>query len=299
MRTKELLALGVFGGGSRLVDRIERLLERGRVFSPRASRGRIATSLVALLGCLIAGALAPRLIAFAQTRPAFEVASVRPGTDSEGVSMRWNAQGIEYSRAPLTRIIAEAYQIPYARISSHDSRVQGMLSMTFDIIAKAERPVPREQLMLMLQTLLADRFKMAAHHESKVEPVYKLTIAKGGPKLQETAFEDAATTALGQDGELVFRNIEMWRFSAYLTGRMDRPVVDLTELGGAFDFNLKMGSLQDAANVGDDAAKRAMNDWSSSSIFRDMEKQLGLELKADKGPVDYLVIDHLEKPDAN
>src|SRR5580693_4978224 len=78
MKTEELLALGMFGRGSRLGDRIEMLLERGRVFSPRISRLRVAISSVALIGCVIAGALAPRLIAFAQEKPAFEVATVRP-----------------------------------------------------------------------------------------------------------------------------------------------------------------------------------------------------------------------------
>jgi uncharacterized protein (TIGR03435 family) len=299
MRTKELLALGMFGRGSRLSERVERLLERGREFSPRASMGRVAASVAALLGCVMAGSMAPRLIAFAQERPVFEVASVRQGADSDGASAHWNAQGIDYSRVPLSRIVAEAYQIPYARISTADARVRSLLSTPYDIVAKAERPVSREQLMLMLQALLADRFKMAAHHESKVEPVYKLTVAKGGPKLQATVFDGAATAALGPDGAQVFRNMAMWRFSAYLTGRMDRPVVDLTGLAGAFDFTLKMESLQNLGNLSDDAAKRAASDWSASSIFSDVEKQLGLELKADKAPVDYLVIDHVEKPDAN
>jgi len=88
-RTEELLALGVFGRGSRLRERIEMLvqidtlLRRGREFSPRVSRARFAVSAVALLGCVFAGALAPRLIAYAQ-QPAFEVASVRPNRSGAG-----------------------------------------------------------------------------------------------------------------------------------------------------------------------------------------------------------------------
>jgi hypothetical protein len=74
-RTEQLLALGVFGRGSRLRERIEILLERGREFSPRVSASRLAVSVIALLGCVIAGALAPRLIAFAQAAPQFDVAS--------------------------------------------------------------------------------------------------------------------------------------------------------------------------------------------------------------------------------
>jgi len=82
MRTEELLALGVFGRGSRLRERIEMLLLRGRDFSSRVSKGRLAVGAAALLGCVVAGSLAPRWIAFAQ-QPAFEVASVRPNKSGE------------------------------------------------------------------------------------------------------------------------------------------------------------------------------------------------------------------------
>src|ERR1700722_8784443 len=78
MNNKELLALGMFGSGSRLGDRIEMLLERGRDFSPRTSLNRVGASAVALVGGLIGGAFTPRLIAFAQATPQFEVASVKP-----------------------------------------------------------------------------------------------------------------------------------------------------------------------------------------------------------------------------
>src|SRR5271155_1651280 len=75
-RTEELLALGMFGHGSRLRERIEMLLVSGREFSPEGSRARMAVGAIVLLGCMIAGALAPRWIAFAQ-EPAFEAASVK------------------------------------------------------------------------------------------------------------------------------------------------------------------------------------------------------------------------------
>lgn len=295
-----LLALGVFGRGSRVGDRIEMLLKSGREVSPRVSPAGVTMSAAGLLAWVLFGAVAPKLIAFAEATPAFEVASVRPGSDSGGSSVRVSAQGIDYTRVPLSRIVAEAYQMPYGRISGGDSRSLGLLSDTYDIIAKADRPVPREQLMSMLQTLLAERFKLTVRHEAKAEPVYKLSVAKSGAKLKETVFEGTSSTALGPDGEMVFRNIEMWRFAAYLSGRMDRPVVDATGLAGAFDFTLKLQSLQEPlATADDDAAKRAMSDWSQSSIFTDIEKQVGLGLKADKAPVDHLIVDHVEKPDAN
>jgi uncharacterized protein (TIGR03435 family) len=167
--------------------------------------------------------------------------------------------------------------------------------------------------MLMLQSLLADRFKLALHIESRVEAVYKLGLAKDGPKLQESAVGGGEPSVNGvpTGAGLDCHNITMPVFSRYLTGRMGRVVVDQTGLTGSYDFVLKVGglpSLEEAkatvsANTSPDAMKIAMvavlNDWSSSSIFSDIQKQLGLRLDADKAPVDNLVIDHVEKPSEN
>src|ERR1700691_428842 len=106
MRSQELLAVGLFGSNSRLGDRIEMLLRRGRTFSGRASTGRVAVSVLVLAGCVIAGALAPRWIAFAQ-QPAFEVASVKPANPA-GPQRRF--QGGPGSKDP-ERINIEGYSM--------------------------------------------------------------------------------------------------------------------------------------------------------------------------------------------
>jgi uncharacterized protein (TIGR03435 family) len=90
----------------------------------------------------------------------------------------------------------------------------------------------------------------------------------------------------------------MWSFAAFLTGRLDRPVVDATGVTGIYDFDLELQSLRDLTELDPRAAKAAVNDWSSSSIVADIRK-LGLSLEANKAPVDNLRIDHLERPDAN
>src|SRR5580698_3265396 len=79
-RSRGLLALGVFGRGPRLGERIARLLERGREFSPGVSRTRVAIGGAALLGCVVAAAFAPKMVAFAQSNPVFSVASVKRNT---------------------------------------------------------------------------------------------------------------------------------------------------------------------------------------------------------------------------
>ena len=115
----------------------------------------------------------------------------------------------------------------------------------------------------MLRTLLENRFKLALHHEPKVVPVYKLVIAKGGPKLRESAVDGEPGGSLNLNG-FVCRNLEMARFASMLSVRMDRPVVDLTGLKGAYDFTLK-------SNLSTEAEKGTLSEWFSSAIFTDTE----------------------------
>jgi uncharacterized protein (TIGR03435 family) len=146
----------------------------------------------------------------------------------------------------------------------------------------------------MLQSLFEDRFKLAVHHESKIDDVYKLVIAKGGPKLEESKIDGPASGSLIPGGYAV-RNSEIWRFCAFLSGRMGRPVVDPTSLTGVYDFTLKLDTLE-GISTADPDFKAKVSDWSSSSIFSDIQKQLGLQLVSGKSSVDYLVIDHVERP---
>jgi uncharacterized protein (TIGR03435 family) len=306
MRTdsREMLAVGIFGRKSRIGDRIEMLLRRGRLFSPRASYAGVTAS-TAILGVLmLAGSLAPRWIAFAQqpARPSFEVTSVKPVQRDKRTGpgrLRYSPQGIDFSNVPLSWVIGEAYGVAYNRVSSSDHRIsdtyfrpEGTVYF-YDIAAKADHPVSKEQIRLMLQTLLADRFALATHREPRVQPVYKLIAGKSGPRLPKAEGEGEPMCSFGADG-LICRNVEMTRFSGMLSMLMDRPVLDLTGLTGSYDFTLKIQSEQPGPE-----GKAALAEWFSSAIFSEIEKQLGLRLEADKGPVDYLIVDHVEKPDAN
>ncbi len=297
---RELLAVGLWGGrASRFGERIEMLLRRGREFSPRASLARVISSALVLFGLVVAGSVAPRWIALAQARPAFEVASVKLWkTATGGGQSRVGPQGITIPGASLVELVAEAYQIPYSRISTpQDPRSRTILAARYEVAARANRPVSRQQLMLMLQTLLEDRFKLALHSELQVVPVYKLAAGKNGPKLQESV-DEGESSGVFQAGGYAFHNTEMWRFCAFLSGRVGRPVVDQTGISGKYDFILKLDILEGLSSSDPDF-KRRMSDWGSSSIFTDIQKQLGLKLEADKSAVDYLVIDHVEQPSEN
>jgi uncharacterized protein (TIGR03435 family) len=249
----------------------------------------------------------------AASPPAFAVASIKSEEEVKaGRNARVTPVGIEFTRFPLRILIAEAYDVTRSRISSPDPRVMELLDAgTYDIVAKADHEVPKAELMRMLQTLLADRFKLVLHHEAKVEPVYKLVVGKNGAKLRESVGDGEPEFGFGRTGGAVCRNMTMLEFSRNLTGRMGRVVLDQTGLKGRYDFTLELdrtpspSQIQEALASSSDpaAAKRAlgaaMNDWSTSSIFSDIQAQLGLKLEADKAPVDGLVVDHVGKPSAN
>jgi uncharacterized protein (TIGR03435 family) len=253
-------------------------------------------NLAAVMGSFIVGLLHAQ--SASTTRPSFEVASIKINTTPDPEIQHWGSQEVYLTRARLLTTIADAYQIPYTRVvAPRDSKSQDVLRANYDVTAKAERVVPRSELLLMLQTLFEDRFKLAVHHESKRADVYKLIIAKGGPKLEESTAGGPPSGNLIPGGYAV-KNSEVWRFCAFLSGRMGRPVLDQTGLTGLYNFALRLDTLEGLSNSDPDF-KTKISDWSSSSIFSDIQKQLGLQLVSGKAPVDYLVIDHVEKPSEN
>jgi uncharacterized protein (TIGR03435 family) len=229
---------------------------------------------------------------------AFDVASVKPNTtvNSSGWK-RFDPAGVNIRRAALNDLIATAYRIPESLISA-DPRMRDLFAARFDIVAKAGHEVPRDQLLLMLQTLLADRFRLTVHRENRLQSVYRLVIAKGGQKLKESKGPQPRDPNCTAPKCLAFNDTDMFTFAAELASRLDRPVLDLTGLQGSWDFTLRLDNMEGLA--GDDPTQKArISDWSLTSIFSDLEKQLGLKLESDKAPVETLVIDHAERPSEN
>jgi uncharacterized protein (TIGR03435 family) len=299
-RTEELLALGMFGGGSRLGDRIELLLERGRDFSPRASMSRVAVSAAALLGFVIAGSLAPRLIAFAQTKPAFEVASVKatnPDSRAEP-DIEPSPGGLTIRTKNVVGLLMWAYKIDEANEISGPDWIR---SQSFDILAKTAAPASTEDLRLMLQRLLEERFKLTIHREQKVVPLYSLLLNKNGPKLNEVqeAPRNGVGLAMGEGTiteHMINRISELASMlPVFLEGR---PVLDKTGLTGVYEVTLTVELEPDQKKRMPQAGAVFTGFGYTPGIFDAVEKA-GLKLEATKGPVDFLVVDHVEKPDAN
>jgi len=243
----------------------------------------------------------------------FDVASIKPSTrDKTPISASVNPQGVEFTKVTLRNLIAIAYSVKSRSISAQDQGTRILMDgFPFDIQAKCDRVITRDEIRLMLRSLLAERFKLALHRESKVEPVYNLVTLKSGPKLQDSAGTGSAGCALGSFGGATCHHVNMAEFTNYLSDRMGRVVLDRTSLTGTYDFDLHLDGtpgldqIREAMASGSDPGdtKRSlatsMRDWTGSSIFSDIQKQLGLKLEADRAPVDNIVIDHAQRPSEN
>jgi uncharacterized protein (TIGR03435 family) len=156
----------------------------------------------------------------------------------------------------------------------------------YDMEGKPAGPVTDEQCRLMVQSLFADRFKLAAHLEMKESSVYLLTIGKNGVKLREGGgVKFGGSTEVDASGKLAYA--EGWTMTQLASRLVDftgRPVVDRTGLAGKYGITLDFSRAD-----GDDRP----------SIFTAVQEQLGLKLEAAKAPVEMLIIDHIEKPGGN
>jgi Protein of unknown function (DUF3738)/BlaR1 peptidase M56 len=185
-----LLASGIFGAGSRLGERIETLLSCGHDFAPRASLLRVAAGITALIAIGAVASLSPAWIALAQApRPAFDVSSIKLNTDqTNGITFADREGGrLNVVNNEISNVIRNAYGISNYQLIGAPEWVN---SERYDIEARGPSTAGHKEMMLMLQTLLADRFAMRAHFETREMPAYILTVAKGGPKLHLLGSED-------------------------------------------------------------------------------------------------------------
>jgi uncharacterized protein (TIGR03435 family) len=172
----------------------------------------------------------------------------------------------------------------------------------FEMRGKAEKPSNADELHVMLRNLLVERFKFQYHFEKKEQPIYALTVDKGGPKLTPHEAKSGGDPWIDQS-QAQFLHIKMvatfcpLEYFAFRLGQMmDRPVVDMTGLKGGYDFNLEF-TRELPPNIPESAQiNGAPIDASGPTIFDAVRQQLGLKLDRQKGPAPMLVIDHAEKP---
>jgi uncharacterized protein (TIGR03435 family) len=233
-------------------------------------------------------------------KPAFEVASIKPTKLDTGDSqIGANANGSMYTarNVAVRRIIMRAYNVADWRISGGPSWLD---TDKYDLDAKPEKPTTVEELRLMLQTLLAERFKLALHSETVERPFFALLQDKAVTPLKPHQQKDGDDTNLiifGGAGYATFVNANMDRLAYFLSIETGRAVVNKTALEGLYDFMLDYAPIRLAADLF--GAAPPSNDSSRPEIFAAVKEQLGLKLESQRGPVDTFHIDHLERPTEN
>jgi len=266
-------------------------------------------------------------LAFGQTAPApltFEVASIKPNSgDDRRIGIQFMpGGGLRTTGTTLKFLVTFAYDVRDFQVSGGPGWLN---SDRFDIVAKSggsenatqddmrnmtdeQMKTAAEQMRLKLQALLADRFQLTIHRESKEQPVYALVIGKNGSKLQESKVQQKGDRRrmmrMGR-GELTGDGVGLEMLAENLSSQLGRPVIDRTGLKGDFDFKLtwtpdpgqSMAGFGGPPPPGADAPPPP--DPNGPSIFTAVQEQLGLRLESQKGPVNLIVIDRVEKLSEN
>ena len=239
------------------------------------------------LGILVAA------VVLGQTTPApqaFDVASVKPSNTSIADFRVLPGGRLHITGLTLYVILQLAYGVEHYQITGGPT---WLYTDSFDIEAKAEGEPNKEQMMAMLDALLADRFQLKVRREPKEGNVYALVVAKGGPKLQPptgdrsyvSLYRYDPPTQPGVHYALAGKKADLALIAKNLAQQMGRPVIDRTGIEGEFDFKVDY-AIDD-------------NPESGVPLLAAIQTQLGLKLESTKGPVEMLVIEHVEKPSGN
>lgn len=226
---------------------------------------------------------------------AYEAVTIKPDDNGNGF-FKLTPDSFSMGGMPAWVLIRSAYgvlledQVVGLPGWARSDRIAVQAKMDADTAATLDKLPPLERwkrMQVMLQAMLADRFALKAHRESRNLPIYVLTVATGGPKMKKTAADGLGGNASYASGKVTAREISLEALAANLSFAVGRPIVNKTGLEGGYDFAL------DYAPEGADASDPR------PSLFTALEEQLGLKLVPSKGLVDVIVIDHIERPSEN
>jgi uncharacterized protein (TIGR03435 family) len=307
--------------GSNLKKRIEEIMTRRALFSlsPGKKLLLVGAGMIAVGMPVAVGILKTSSVRAQDAAPplSFEVVTVKPSNGGDHRLIRFvPGGGAQMTGMTLKSLIAFAYDIQEFQISGGSGWVK---SDRFDIVAKSDRgrseSVPddmakmtdeqaktvQEQMQQKLQALLADRFQLSIHRETKEQPLYALVIGKSGSKLQESQSKHDARHMMMGGGDFEGQGVPLEMLTAALSRQLGRPVIDHTRLKGHYDFKLEWtpepGQSGGPLPPGVEGPPPA--DLNGPSLFTAIQEQLGLRLESQKGPVDVLVVDRVEKPSEN
>jgi len=258
----------------------------------------------------------------------FEAASIKPQAPSSDGSIRTMVQFPPNGRltsagATVKTLICVAYGLSDFQVLGGPNWIE---EDRYDVLATPGSAL-EEQLQKMksddntqakrqmLQALLADRFKLILHHDTKELPIYGLVVAKSGSKLQETKPDDANPDAANAPAhptnkgrmrmsidsgsiEITATGMAMDGLARQLASQLHSTVQNNTGLKGIYDFTLRF-TPDDAPMDASGGANASLADNGGTSIFAAVQDQLGLKLESKKGPVEIVVVDHVDKPSDN
>lgn len=228
--------------------------------------------------------------------PEFEVASIKPNKTNERMYYGMRNASLTVRNMTVMGLIQIAY-------GKRDFQIRGgpgwIGTECFDIEAKAERP--QRATHDMLKSLLAGRFHLTLHRETKETSVYSLVVARGGLKMKlsadQTEPEKGGPKEMGP-GRLVGEGIPMYVIVNLFSNMLGRAVINHTGLTGKYDVNLQ--PVPDSLQLPTDPADSlSQADVLNLALIDAVEKQLGLKIESIKAPEEVLVIDHIEHPSAN
>jgi uncharacterized protein (TIGR03435 family) len=226
-----------------------------------------------------------------KNRPSFEAASIKPVNPGEGV-LHYTGSTFSPTRTILIGNLRDFIKAAY---TVEDFQISGGASWLdqdhYEINAVTLAPAGPDQVALMLQTLLQDRFKLAIHKGTEQLPVYSLVVAKSGSKLKlaEASNAGGAGFDIGETSHLR-GSMDTSTIASMLTPILGRTVLDNTGLTGIYKVSLEWTPDKVIATSADNAGL---------SIFTAIQEQLGLRLESTIGPAPTIVIDHAEKPSPN
>lgn len=237
------------------------------------------------------------------SQPKFQVASIQPnhsGDSSMGITIEPGGRFVA-DNATAKMLVTVAYRL-------RDDQVSGLPkwaeSEHFDISAKppVEGEVRPDQVRAMLRSLLAERFHLVLHTETRDLPGYALVVAKDGPKMKPSnaaapeSGGEPQPQVRGSRGDLTAENVTMDTLADDLSDIVEKNVVDKTGLTGRYDFHL---AFMPQRRLPPGTHLDTTGNSNAPSIFTAVQEQLGLKLEEQRGPVEIFLIDKLEKPAEN
>jgi uncharacterized protein (TIGR03435 family) len=227
-------------------------------------------------------------------RPAFAAASIKPDDrpDSAGL-LRPTPGALTAGNMAVSSYIKWAWNLRGDYQLSVPASLQAYAGARYAIVARADDAAAIDQLRLMLQTLLMERFHLVVHSETRNIPVFALVVANGGPKqLQHPEADnvphmdlDSGSADGGQRWR--FHNEPVSALIGIMSNGLSRPIVDMTGIQGSFDFTFVLPVWN--------RAEGPLGDHVVSDVFPEVQRQLGLRVQAQTGPIEVLVVDRLDK----